>query len=427
MCYYKITGKFWEGKVISMKKIVALCLFFCMLILQSAVFAAENTAANVNTNANANLSAANTVKRWILINIPARSLRLYEDDKCVAMYPVGVGKIGSKTPAGFYKIVEKVVNPTWVDPGDTSVVIASGPDNPLGFRWLGIGGNYGIHGTNNPSSVGHYVSNGCVRMVEADVEKVFDKVDVGTEVQIMYNRLVIDKTQDGRVAYYIYPDGYKMQELTVDFVKQGLAGYGIADFISEEYIAKSIEASNGLPNFVAAPVNIMYKGSKLNFKAVNYKNQIYVPVESLAKTLNTAVKIENSSAVTAKGSAPVELFSKKPYIHLTDISNIFPVGFSLNKNYTVATLTAMPAAGTVEPADSAANKVVKADENAAAKPQTDKQTGINIPQRENSMNAQKELYKSADKKIGEEKQSIELEKTVSDDTKTDKIEIATIK
>ena len=143
--------------------------------------------------------------------------------------------------------------------------------------------------------------------------------------------------------------------------------------------------------------------------------------------MNTAVKIENGSAVTAKGSAPVELFSKKPYIHLTDISNIFPVGFSLNKNYTVATLTAMPAAGTVEPADSAANKAVKADENVAAKPQTDKQTGINIPQRENSMNAQKELYKSADKKIGEEKQSIELEKTVSDDTKTDKIEIATIK
>lgn len=408
-----------------MKKIVALCLFFCMLILQSAVFAAENTAANVNTNANANLSAANTVKRWILINIPARSLRLYEDDKCVAMYPVGVGKIGSKTPAGFYKIVEKVVNPTWVDPGDTSVVIASGPDNPLGFRWLGIGGNYGIHGTNNPSSVGHYVSNGCVRMVEADVEKVFDKVDVGTEVQIMYNRLVIDKTQDGRVAYYIYPDGYKMQELTVDFVKQGLAGYGIADFISEEYIAKSIEASNGLPNFVAAPVNIMYKGSKLNFKAVNYKNQIYVPVESLAKTLNTAVKIENGSAVTAKGSAPVELFSKKPYIHLTDISNIFAVGFSLNKNYTVATLTPLTV-NAAEPADNAAVKD-KPVLDSTVKQQTVDKNGVNIPQRENSMNAQKELYKSADKKIGEEKQSIELEKTVSDDTKTDKIEIATIK
>ena len=406
-----------------MKKIVALCLFFCMLILQSAVFAAENTAANVNTNAN--LSAANTVKRWILINIPARSLRLYEDDKCVAMYPVGVGKIGSKTPAGFYKIVEKVVNPTWVDPGDTSVVIASGPDNPLGFRWLGIGGNYGIHGTNNPSSVGHYVSNGCVRMVEADVEKVFDKVDVGTEVQIMYNRLVIDKTQDGRVAYYIYPDGYKMQELTVDFVKQGLAGYGIADFISEEYIAKSIEASNGLPNFVAAPVNIMYNNQKLAFKAVNYKNQIYVPVQEMAKTLNVPVKIENGSAVTAKNAVAVDLFSQKPYIHLTDVSSIFDITYSLNKNYTVATLTPLTV-NAAEPADNAAVKD-KPVLDSTVKQQTVDKNGVNIPQRENSMNAQKELYKSADKKIGEEKQSIELEKTVSDDTKTDKIEIATIK
>ena len=174
-----------------MKKIMALFVFLCILMAQAVVFAAENT----NTS---NSAPVNTVKRWILINIPARSLRLYEDNNCVAMYPVGVGRIETKTPAGFYKIVEKIENPTWVDPGDTSVAISSGPDNPLGYRWLGIGGNYGIHGTNKPSSVGHYVSNGCVRMVEADVEKLFDKVDVGTEVQIMYNRLVIDKTQDGR-------------------------------------------------------------------------------------------------------------------------------------------------------------------------------------------------------------------------------------
>ena len=49
----------------------------------------------------------NTVKRWILINIPARSLRLYDNDKCIEMYPVGVGKIETKTPVGFYKVVEK--------------------------------------------------------------------------------------------------------------------------------------------------------------------------------------------------------------------------------------------------------------------------------------------------------------------------------
>lgn len=402
-----------------MKKIMALFVFLCILMAQAVVFAAENT----NTS---NSAPVNTVKRWILINIPARSLRLYENNNCVAMYPVGVGRIETKTPAGFYKIVEKIENPTWVDPGDTSVAISSGPDNPLGYRWLGIGGNYGIHGTNKPSSVGHYVSNGCVRMVEADVEKLFDKVDVGTEVQIMYNRLVIDKTQDGRVAYYIYPDGYNMQNLTVDFVKQGLAGYGIADFVSDDYVAKSIEASNGLPNFVAAPVNLMYNGKKLDFKAVNYKNLTYVPVENLAKTLNTAVKVENNNATTAKGSATVELFSKKPYIRLTDISNIFDINFTLNKNYTVATLTPITA-NVVEPTQ--INEVVdeKDKQDTTVKQDIVKQDTVNVPKRENSSNAEKELYKSVDTKIKPEQKTIDLEKSVVDNNETDKMELVTVK
>lgn len=398
---------------------MALFVFLCILMAQAVVFAAENT----NTS---NSAPVNTVKRWILINIPARSLRLYEDNNCVAMYPVGVGRIETKTPAGFYKIVEKIENPTWVDPGDTSVAISSGPDNPLGYRWLGIGGNYGIHGTNKPSSVGHYVSNGCVRMVEADVEKLFDKVDVGTEVQIMYNRLVIDKTQDGRVAYYIYPDGYNMQNLTVDFVKQGLAGYGIADFVSDDYVAKSIEASNGLPNFVAAPVNLMYNGKKLDFKAVNYQNLTYVPVENLAKTLNTAVKVENNNATTTKGSAAVSLFSKKPYIRLTDISNIFDVNFTLNKNYTVATLTPITA-NAVQPVE--INEVAdeKDKQDTTVKQDTVKQNNINVPKRENSLNAEKELYKSANTKIKSEQKTIDLEKSVVDNNETDKMELVTVK
>ena len=265
-------------------------------------------------------------------------MRLYDNDKCIEMYPVGVGKIETKTPVGFYKVMEKIVNPTWTDPADVSLVIPSGEDNPLGYRWIGIGGNYGIHGTNKPSSVGHYVSNGCVRMVEADVEKVFDKVDVGTEVQIIYNRLVIDKTFDGRVAYYIYPDGYNMQNLTVDFVKQGLKGYGIADFITDEAVAKSIELSNGQPNYVAGPVNIIFNGNKLPYKAVNYKNLIYVPVKALATTLNTPITMDNNLVKTQKGEADVSLYSNVAYMRLTDIANIFDYDYSLNKNLTEITL-----------------------------------------------------------------------------------------
>ena len=324
-----------------MKKIIVFLLLGAMLIFNAIAYAqAENTAENSIGGADkaTDIQVNNNIKRWVLINIPAHSLRLYDNDKCIEMYPVGVGKIETKTPVGFYKVMEKIVNPTWTDPADVSVVIPSGEDNPLGYRWIGIGGNYGIHGTNRPDSVGHYVSNGCVRMVEADVEKVFDKVEVGTEVQIMYNRLVIDKTFDGRVAYYIYPDGYDMQNLTVDFVKQGLKGYGIADFITDEAVAKSIELSNGQPNYVAGPVNIIFNGNKLPYKAVNYKNLIYVPVKALATTLNTPITMDNNLVKTQKGEADVSLYSNVAYMRLTDIANIFDYDYSLNKNLTEITL-----------------------------------------------------------------------------------------
>lgn len=324
-----------------MKKIIVFLLLGAMLIFNAIAYAqAENTAENSIGGADkaTDIQVNNNIKRWVLINIPAHSLRLYDNDKCIEMYPVGVGKIETKTPVGFYKVMEKIVNPTWTDPADVSLVIPSGEDNPLGYRWIGIGGNYGIHGTNKPSSVGHYVSNGCVRMVEADVEKVFDKVDVGTEVQIIYNRLVIDKTFDGRVAYYIYSDGYNMQNLTVDFVKQGLKGYGIADFITDEAVAKSIELSNGQPNYVAGPVNIIFNGNKLPYKAVNYKNLIYVPVKALATTLNTPITMDNNLVKTQKGEADVSLYSNVAYMRLTDIANIFDYDYSLNKNLTEITL-----------------------------------------------------------------------------------------
>lgn len=57
----------------------------------------------------------------------------------------------------------------------------------------------------------------------------------------------------------------------MDFVKQGLKGYGIADFITDEAVAKSIELSNGQPNYVAAPVNIMFNGKNLIIKQLIIK------------------------------------------------------------------------------------------------------------------------------------------------------------
>mgnify|MGYP000883971574 CR=1 FL=1 len=180
----------------------------------------------------------------IVINIAARSLGVYKNNEKIRLYPVGLGKLSTPTPVGYFSVLTKEENPTWVDPGDSRNTIPSGEGNPLGYRWMQVWGNYGIHGTNHPESIGGYVSNGCIRMKEADVEEVYDYVNVGTPVEIMYQRIVIDKIKDNMIVYYIYPDGYGYQPLDVETVTKWLAGYGVEKFESDEDIEKKIELSD---------------------------------------------------------------------------------------------------------------------------------------------------------------------------------------
>lgn len=69
--------------------------------------------------------------------------------------------------------MQKVVNPTWY-PSEGGIVPPDDPRNPLGTRWIGIGGSYGIHGTRDPDSIGKAESRGCIRMRNRDVEELYD-------------------------------------------------------------------------------------------------------------------------------------------------------------------------------------------------------------------------------------------------------------
>ncbi|GAB6159219.1 hypothetical protein JCM39194_24190 [Desulfotomaculum varum] len=107
----------------------------------------------------------------LFIDPQTRRLSVYTGDRLTKTYPVGVGKPATPTPAGNFKVINKVTNPGGV----------------LGSRWLGLnipGGNYGIHGTNNPASIGNLVSLGCIRMHNHHVEELFPSVPVGTPVRI---------------------------------------------------------------------------------------------------------------------------------------------------------------------------------------------------------------------------------------------------
>jgi lipoprotein-anchoring transpeptidase ErfK/SrfK len=130
--------------------------------------------------------AAQEPQRQIIVSIPDRKLALVEDGDVVKIYDVAVGATHSPSPTGEFTIVNRLENPTYYRPG---VVIEPGASNPLGTRWMGLSQKgFGIHGTNQPKSIGRAASHGCIRMAQKDLEELFTLVHVGDTVSIRADR-----------------------------------------------------------------------------------------------------------------------------------------------------------------------------------------------------------------------------------------------
>lgn len=105
----------------------------------------------------------------IIVDLSDRQLYLLDGDVVVRGFPVGIGRMITATPTGEFTIVNKQTN----------------PGGPFGAMWMGLSKpHYGIHGTNNPASIGHKVSHGCIRMHNQDVTALSSLVPVGTRVTI---------------------------------------------------------------------------------------------------------------------------------------------------------------------------------------------------------------------------------------------------
>jgi lipoprotein-anchoring transpeptidase ErfK/SrfK len=108
-----------------------------------------------------------------------------KDEEVIKTYTVSTG-VNNSTPAGSFKISEKILNPPWFKAGRSEPIPAGDPENILGTRWIGFNlSGYGIHGTTDPQSLGKQVTQGCVRMSNADVEELYIIVPKGTEVIIV--------------------------------------------------------------------------------------------------------------------------------------------------------------------------------------------------------------------------------------------------
>lgn len=300
---------------------------------------ADTAAVETATDVPKQKTTAPSQQKKILLNLASRILTLYQGDVKIRMYPVGVGKPDTPSPIGHYRVTTKEVNPTWIDP-DSSTVIPSGPDCPLGYRWMGLFGNYGIHGTNVPSSIGGYVSHGCIRMYEADVEDLYDHTPLGTPVDIFYDRIVIDRNDDHTISYYIYPDGYGWQPLTVDRVKKALAGYGVEDFAENQAIYNKIVDSDGQPTYVAKAYDLVVNGKTLKKRALGKDGRIWLPAFALSSALKLDSRWDSQQKVfvTARGQAAGIIKSDVVYVDSAMGRSLYGLEGHLTKDY-VYTMT----------------------------------------------------------------------------------------
>jgi lipoprotein-anchoring transpeptidase ErfK/SrfK len=132
-----------------------------------------------------------TIGPVIVIKRGSNKLTLYNGMKTVRVFTVATGQNIYPTPLGRFQIVVKWKNPWWYPPTNDAWAkglkpVPPGPNNPLGTRWMGLSApGVGIHGTDEPASIGYSLSHGCIRMLVPQAEWLFDHVNVGTPVFIV--------------------------------------------------------------------------------------------------------------------------------------------------------------------------------------------------------------------------------------------------
>lgn len=235
----------------------------------------------------------------IIVNLPSRTLELYEGDQLVKEYDIAIGKPSTPTPTGEFSILEKEVNPWWYPPGKGNVV-PSGPNNPLGYRWMGVAPMYGIHGTNAPWSIGSAVSNGCMRMHEENVEDLFERVTTDTPVKIEYERVKVRVDAQGRASIGVYPDVYGRQRVTLADVKQKLTAMNLDGLVEDAFLQSIINRVPDQQVVFAQLHKLKVNGTLCPEHMVTWDNKKYVPVMALAASLQTSIEWNESNQTVSR-------------------------------------------------------------------------------------------------------------------------------
>lgn len=207
-----------------------------------------------------------TPREGIVVNLA--ELRLYyfpPGENIVQVYPLGIGQLGLETPVSTTRVSQKIPNPTWTPtPGIRArslamgiklpPVVPAGPNNPLGrfALRLGIGnGEYLIHGTSAPDSVGLRVSSGCMRMNAPDIKALFEQARVGTRVQIINEPVKYSVESDGKRYVEVHRPLAQVEgenpQTTPIVHNAGFASFASLDGNDKALIDKALSRRAGIP------------------------------------------------------------------------------------------------------------------------------------------------------------------------------------
>ncbi len=321
-----------------MKKLIFIILFSFIINFSNTVFSQEKPEEEIR----------------ICVNIPALTLTVYKNDRIIKQYKIAAGSPKTPTPAGQYKIVSKETDPTWypmpkpvkkiddkgVEYTEMTVEepVPPGPDNPLGKYWMGLDRNdLGIHSTNNPSSIGYSVSHGCIRMNPAQVKEVFDLVQIGTIVDIIYK--TTDIVVEGDSIYIAaYPDIYSREKDRLKNLKYKLDKTGIP--YDQKLVKEILEKSSGTFLMVSYPYRVVFQGQDVSVKSIypmdimGGKKEFYISLKDWNNISSDTISLDKEkSLATVKGKKISFIFyDERCYVNAIELAKIADMDYQVNKD-----------------------------------------------------------------------------------------------
>ncbi len=226
----------------------------------------------------------------LTINVPSFQMTLWQNGKEVAMYPVGVGKIDYPVAISLRKGTSIEWNPVWIPPSSDwiekssmvkpgEIVLPTDPRNPLGKVKIPLGYGYLLHQAKGPQDMGNLVSHGCIRVMQADLYDLSEKIvaalgldvtpqqiaaakrnkktlvvpmDPPLTVEITYDTIVVE---DGKLN--VYPDVYELKKNTLENVRAELKSNHIDDsLVTDAEIKRILSLAKGKKKYVASVADL---------------------------------------------------------------------------------------------------------------------------------------------------------------------------